>query len=172
MYEKLLSEAEKFLEEQKTKELPILEMWEGLAQRAGKEKFEMPENIGDFECLLEADKRFIFINNKLAEEVDTVDVGEEEGEYEVSEDYFEVEEMEKLGFNQHQVIGLKKYEKKKNSDDDDDDLTVKPRPAAKAKTAAKKVVKKKKTALKKSKSTRLKAKQTRPKAKQPKKKKR
>lgn len=121
MYEKLLSEAEKFLEEQKTKELPILELWEGLAERAKQEKFDMPENLGDFECLLEADKRFTFVTNKLAEEVDVLDAGEEEGEYEVSEDYFAVEEMEKLGFNQHQIIGLKKYEKKKNIDDDDDD---------------------------------------------------
>ncbi|MBI2430286.1 MAG: hypothetical protein HYV29_16095, partial [Ignavibacteriales bacterium] len=102
MYEKLLTEAEKFLEEQKDKELPILEMWDAMMERAEQLKFEMPETIGDFECLLEADKRFIFSDNKLAEELDEVEVSEEEGEYEVGEEFFAVEEIEKLGFNQHQ----------------------------------------------------------------------
>jgi hypothetical protein len=127
MYEKLLIEAEKCLEEQKTKELPILEMWDAMLERSEQLKFEMPENIGDFECLLEADKRFIFIDNTIAEDLDVVDAGEEEGEYEVGEDYFAVEEMEKLGFNQHQIVGLKKYQKNILTDDDDDDFVVKPK---------------------------------------------
>lgn len=124
MYEKLLAEAEKFLEEQKTKEVPILEMWDCMLERSGELNFEMPETIGDFECLIEADKRFLFVAIKTEEEIDDVDVGEEEGEYEVGEDFFAVEEIEKLGFNQNQVVGLKKYEKKKNDDDEDDDLPV------------------------------------------------
>ncbi len=124
MYEKLLSEAEKILEEQKEKELPILAMWDAMMERSEQLKFEMPENIGDFECLLEADKRFIFSDNKLAEELDEVDVSEEEGEYEVGEEFFAVEEIEKLGFNQHQIVGLKKYQKRTLTDDDDDDEVV------------------------------------------------
>lgn len=128
MYEKLLSEAEKILEEQKEKELPILAMWDAMMERSEQLKFEMPENVGDFECLLEADKRFVFSDNKLAEEIDDIDAAEEEGEYEVGEEFFEVEEIEKLGFNQHQIVGLKKYEKKKMSDDDDDDdIVVQPK---------------------------------------------
>lgn len=127
MYEKLLTEAEKFLEEQKTKELPILEMWDAMLERSEQLKFEMPENIGDFECLLEADKRFTFIDNTIAEDLEVVDVGEEEGEYEVGEDYFAVEEMEKLGFNQHQIVGLKKYQKNNLTDDDDDDFVAAPK---------------------------------------------
>lgn len=142
MYEKLLAEAEKYLEEQKTKELPILEMWDAMLERSEQLKFEMPENIGDFECLLEADKRFVFIDNKIAEELDVVDVGEEEGEYEVGEEYFAVEEMEKLGFNQHQIVGLRKYQKNLLSDDDDEDCIVKPKPSA-IKTSVKKSVSKK-----------------------------
>jgi hypothetical protein len=121
MYEKLLSETEKFIESQKQKEVPILEVWGAIAERAEELKFDMPENLGDFEFLLEADKRFVFIKPKMDEEIEDVDLGEEEGEYEVGEDFFEVEKMEKLGFNQDQIIGLKKYEKKKSSDDDDDD---------------------------------------------------
>lgn len=145
MYEKLLSEAEKILEEQKEKALPILEMWDAMMERSEQLKFEMPENIGDFECLLEADKRFVFTENKIVEEVDDLDIGEEEeGEYEVGEEFFAVEEIEKLGFNQHQIVSLKKYEKKKISDeDDDDDIIVRPKTAAakmnSIKPAAKKI---------------------------------
>ncbi|MFA5833509.1 MAG: hypothetical protein WDA22_08530 [Bacteroidota bacterium] len=125
MYEKLLSEAEKYLEAHKTKEVPILELWDEMAERAEEVKFDMPENLGDFEMLIEADKRFIFVAAKIEEEIEDVDVGEEEGEYEVGEDFFEVEKMEKLGFNQDQIVGLKKYERKKISDDDDDEDTTK-----------------------------------------------
>ncbi len=121
MYEKLLSEAERYLESHKTKEVPILELWDEMAERAEELKFDMPENLGDFEMLIEADKRFIFVAAKIEDDIEDVDVGEEEGEYEVGEDFFEVEKMEKLGFNQDQIVGLKKYEKKKRSDDDDDD---------------------------------------------------
>lgn len=144
MYEKLLTEAEKYIEGQKTREVPILDMWDAMMELSEEQKFEMPENIGDFECLIEADKRFIFINTKTTEEMDDVDIGEEEGEYEVGEDFFEVEEMEKLGFNQHQVIGLKKYEKKKSADDDDDDtIPVPSKSLTKKKTAAPMAPKKK-----------------------------
>ena len=94
MYEKLLSETEKFIESQKQKEIPILEVWGAMAERAEELKFVMPENLGDFEFLLEADKRFIFIKPKLDEEIEDVDLGEEEGEYEVGEDFFEVEKSE------------------------------------------------------------------------------
>ncbi len=121
MYEKLLSEAERYLESHKTKEVPILELWDVMAERAEEMKFDMPENLGDFEMLIEADKRFIFVAAKIEDDIEDVDVGEEEGEYEVGEDFFEVEKMEKLGFNQDQIVGLKKYEKKKRKDDDDDD---------------------------------------------------
>ncbi len=121
MYEKLLSEAEKYIEAQKQKEVPILEMWGAMAERAEQLKFDMPENPGDFEFLLEADKRFVFVKAKMEKEIEVVDVGEEEGGYEVGEDFFEVEKMEKLGFNQDQIVGLKKYEKKKSSDDEDDE---------------------------------------------------
>lgn len=157
MYEKLLTEAENILEEQKTKELPILELWDAMLERSEQLKFEMPENIGDFECLLEADKRFVFIDNKIAEELDVVDVGEEEGEYEVGEDYFAVEEMEKLGFNQHQIVGLRKYQKNLLSDDDDEDFMVKPKLSA-VKTSVKKSVSKKSvgSSSKSSKSTKKK----------------
>ena len=125
MYEKLLSEAEKYLESHKTKEVPILELWDEMAERTEEMKFDMPENLGDFEMLIEADKRFIFVAAKIENEIEDVDVGEEEGEYEVGEDFFEVEKMEKLGFNQDQIVGLKKYEKKRSADDDDDDDATK-----------------------------------------------
>ena len=142
MYEKLLAESEKYIETLPVKEVPILEMWDAMMERSESENFEMPDTIGDFECLLEADKRFIFVQKITEDEIDDVDLGEEEGEYEVGEDFFEVEEMEKLGFNQHQIVGLKKYEKKKIVDDDDDDLPVKrktvPAETARRKNAPKK----------------------------------
>ncbi|MHB1050831.1 MAG: hypothetical protein ACYC09_12170 [Bacteroidota bacterium] len=142
MYEKLLAESEKYIETLPVKEVPILEMWDAMMERSESENFEMPDTIGDFECLLEADKRFIFVQKITEDEIDDVDLGEEEGEYEVGEDFFEVEEMEKLGFNQHQIVGLKKYEKKKIVDDDDYDLPVKrktvPAEAARRKNEPKK----------------------------------
>lgn len=151
MYEKLLSETEKFIESQKLKEVPILEVWGAMAERAEEVKFDMPENLGDFEFLLEADKRFVFIKAKLDEEIEDVDLGEEEGEYEVGEDFFEVEKMEKLGFNQDQIVGLKKYEKKKSIDEDDDDTSKSSRAvSAPAKTSS--VKKRKPVAVKKSSS--------------------
>lgn len=124
MYEKLLSEAEKYVESHKTKEVPILELWDEMAERAEEMKFDMPENLGDFEMLIEADKKFIFVAAKIEDEIEDLDVGEEEGEYEVGEDFFEVEKMEKLGFNQDQIVGLKKFEKKKISEEDDDDAKL------------------------------------------------
>ncbi len=164
MYEKLLSETEKFIESQKQKEIPILDVWGAMADRAEELKFVMPENLGDFEFLLEADKRFIFIKPKQDEEIGEVDLGEEEGEYEVGEDFFEVEKMEKLGFNQDQIISLKKYEKKKSFDDDDDVSSKTPRlNAGGSKSSVTKSKKKKIVATKKSfasikkKSTKLKS---------------
>lgn len=136
MYEKLLSEAEKYLESHKTKEVPILELWDEMAERSEESKFDMPENLGDFELLIEADKRFIFVAAKIEDEIEDVDVGEEEGEYEVGEDFFEVEKMEKLGFNQDQIVGLKKYEKKKRTDDDDDEESMHDAHAAQVKATS------------------------------------
>lgn len=145
MYEKLLAESEKYIESLPVKEVPILEMWDAMMERSESDNFEMPDTIGDFECLLEADKRFIFIQKTDDDELDDVDLGEEEGEYEVGEDFFEVEEMEKLGFNQHQIVGLKKFEKKTTADDDDDDVPVRrksvPAPSVRQKPDAKKTPK-------------------------------
>ena len=142
MYEKLLTEAEKYIETLPVKEIPILEMWDVMMERSETEIFEMPDTIGDFECLLEADKRFIFIQKIIDNEIDDVDLGEEEGEYEVGEDFFEVEEMEKIGFNQHQIVGLKKFEKKKPAYDAEHARPVKhksiPAAAAQRKSATKK----------------------------------
>jgi hypothetical protein len=143
MYEKLLTESEKYLEGLPVKEVPILEMWDAMMERSEEHLFEMPDTIGDFECLLEADKRFIFIKHKLTEDIDDVDLGEEEGEYEVGEDFFEVEEMEKLGFNQHQIIGLKKYESIRSAEEDDDDVLPVRRPAVHAPSVPHKPVTKK-----------------------------
>lgn len=155
MYEKLLSEAEKYLESHKTKEVPILELWDEMAERAEAFEFDMPENLGDFEMLIEADKRFIFVAAKIEEDIVEVDAGEEEGEYEVGEDFFEVEKLEKLGFNQDQIVGLKKFEKKKSSDDDDDTEKVSAHNESHKTTAKKSLVplmEKKKSSLTKIKS--------------------
>jgi hypothetical protein len=149
MYEKLLSEAEKYLESHKTKEVPILELWDEMAERSEELKFDMPENLGDFELLIEADKRFIFVAAKIEDEIEDVDVGEEEGEYEVGEDFFEVEKMEKLGFNQDQIVGLKKYEKKKRTDEDDDDEAAHDSHAAHVKAAVRTTTPSLRTATKK-----------------------
>lgn len=122
MYERLLNESEKYLEKQKEKEVSILELWDAMVETAEEHKFEMPDTIGDFEYLIEADQRFIFHTAEIAEEPDEdLDLGEEEGEYEVGEDFFDVEEMENIGFNQNQTVSLKKNAKKNTADDDGSD---------------------------------------------------
>ena len=120
MYEKLLNETEKYLEHHKNKEIAFIDIWQEMAEQSEKLHFDMPDSIGDFEMLLEGDKRFIFIKPKA--DVIDVDLGEEEGEYEVGEDFFEVEEIEKLGFNERQIIALRKYVSE--SVDEDDKETV------------------------------------------------
>jgi hypothetical protein len=122
MYEKLLNETEKYLEQHKNKEIVFIDIWQELAERSEKLKFDMPDSIGDYEMLLEGDKRFIFVKPKV--EPPSVDIGEEEGEYEVGEDFFEVEEIEKLGFNEKQIIALRKNYKDKNTEDEDDKENV------------------------------------------------
>jgi hypothetical protein len=121
MYERLLSESEKFLEKQNEKAVSILELWDAMVDASETHKFEMPETIGDFECLIEADKRFVFNTGTMDEEPeDDIDIGEEEGEYEVGEEFFEVEEIEKVGFSETQMVALKKNAKKSSADDDGD----------------------------------------------------
>jgi hypothetical protein len=121
MYERLLSESEKFLEKRKEKEISILELWDAMVDISEEHKFEMPETIGDFECLIEADKRFVFNSGKIDEEPDDdIDIGEEEAEFEVGEEFFEVEDIEKIGFSGTQKVGLKKNVKKLPADDDGD----------------------------------------------------
>lgn len=104
MYEKLLIETEKFLIEQEEKEIPILDLWQAMIKHAKKCRYEIPTQIRDFECLLEADKRFIFIKPDI--QLPEIDFGEDEGNYEVGEDYFEVEEIEKIGFDERVLVGL------------------------------------------------------------------
>ncbi len=116
MYEKLLNETEKYLEQHKNKEIAFIDIWQEMAELSEKQHFDMPDSIGDFEMMLEGDKRFVFVKPK-AEPLD-VDLGEEEGEYEVGEDFFEVEEIEKLGFNERQIIALRKYVKETTDDDE------------------------------------------------------
>ncbi len=116
MFEKLLNETEKYLEEHKNKEIAFIDIWQEMSERSETLHFDMPESIGDFELMLEGDKRFVFVKPK-AEPLD-VDLGEEEGEYEVGEDFFEVEEIEKIGFNERQIIALQKYVAAQNEDDE------------------------------------------------------
>ena len=105
MYERLLNETVKYISEQEEKELPILDIWQAMVKRSKKLKFDLPETISDFECLVEGDKRFIFV--KPNEELPEVQIGDADNEFEVGEDYFEVEEIEKIGFDDRILVGLK-----------------------------------------------------------------
>lgn len=104
MFEKLLNETEKLLIDQEEKEVPILDLWQMMIKHSKKHRYEVPVNVRDFECLLEADKRFVFIKPDI--QLPEVELGEDEGDYEVGEDYFEVEEIEKVGFDERQLVGL------------------------------------------------------------------
>ena len=111
MYEKLLTETERFLARRKEPLAPIKTLWQSVHREGMRQGFAVPSLV-DFSCLLEGDKRF-----------DVVMSGEEGGKAGEA-DLLDYEEMEKLGFLGGQFVRLRLAARRTDDDEDDADDTV------------------------------------------------
>ena len=94
MYEKLLTETERFLAQRKEPLIPIKTLWQSLHREGLRRGFAVPSLV-NFSCLLEGDKRF------------EVALNGNEGGKAAETDLLDYEEMEKLGFLGGQFVRLR-----------------------------------------------------------------
>ena len=111
MYEKLLTETERFLVRRKEPLAPIKTLWQSVHREGLRQGFAVPSLV-DFSCLLDGDKRF--------EVVMSGEVGGKAGEA----DLLDNEEMEKLGFLGGQFVRLRLAARRADDDEVDADDTV------------------------------------------------
>lgn len=111
MYERLLKETERYLECQREIVVPVKRIWDAMVKQSRTESFSVPSHMADFECLLEADRRFEFVTPKGHP------MPEEE-----EEDPVEREEMKKLGFSDDQSVKLRRMPLASPDDDEPADL--------------------------------------------------
>ena len=112
MYERLLKETERYLEHRKEIIVPVKKLWDVMIKQGKSGNFTVPALMADFECLLEGDRRFEFVIEK-----NTVGAGAAGGV-----DFFEHEEMEKLGFSDDQKVKLRRIPLPRREDEDGDPL--------------------------------------------------
>jgi hypothetical protein len=98
MYERLLKQTERYLESRKEIVVPVKLVWDAMVKEGRTNNFVVPSLMADFECLLEGDKRFEFVVEKGSRRSSDPD----------SDDVFEHEEMEKLGFSDYQKVKLRR----------------------------------------------------------------
>jgi len=98
MYERLLGETERYLERRREIVVPVKQVWAAMIKEGRTGSFAVPSLMADFECLLEGDKRFEFVVEKNASRA-VIPQGE---------NFFEHEEMEKLGFSEDQKVKLRR----------------------------------------------------------------
>ncbi len=112
MYERLLIEAEVFLQRQKDSLASIRKVWTAMNELAKKGQLTVPPLV-DFSCLLDADNRFELLG------------GENEEAPLPDEDETEHEEFEKLGFAEDQFVRLRAPSKRPEDDaDEEEDVAV------------------------------------------------
>ncbi|MDE3057939.1 MAG: hypothetical protein KGJ59_08280 [Bacteroidota bacterium] len=109
MYERLLSEAQHYLEQKKDDLVRVRTLWKIISEKAKKNNFVVP-SLTDFACLLDGDKRFEFV--ALAR-------GAAVSEGDLEEDVLEHEELGKLGFREEQYVRLRRP----RLDDDEDEMS-------------------------------------------------
>ena len=98
MYERLLKQTERYLGNQKEIVVSVKQVWNAMVKEGKMNNFAVPSLMADFECLLEGDKRFEFVKEKkLPGSRDPY-----------SDDFFESDEMEKLGFSDTQKVKLRR----------------------------------------------------------------
>ena len=111
MYEKLLTETERFLVRRKEPLAPIKTLWQSVHREGLRQGFTVPSLV-DFSCLLDGDKRF-----------EVVMSGEEGGKAGEA-DLLDNEEMEKLGFLGGQFVRLRRAVRRADDDEDEADDIV------------------------------------------------
>ena len=98
MYERLLKQTERYLGNRKEIVVPVKQVWDAMVKDGKANNFAVPSLMADFECLLEGDKRFEFVNEKKASpRLDPY-----------SDDFLEHDQMEKLGFSDNQKVKLRR----------------------------------------------------------------
>jgi hypothetical protein len=112
MYERLLKETERYLEHRKEIVVPVKKVWDAMIKQGKSSSFTVPTLMADFECLLEGDRRFEFVIEKDA--VGAMRAG--------GNDFFEHEEMEKLGFSDDQRVKLRRMPLRSAEDEEGDPL--------------------------------------------------
>jgi hypothetical protein len=112
MYERLLKETEQYLEHRREIVVPVKQVWDAMIKRGRSSSFAVPTLMADFECLLEGDRRFEFVIQKSAVGSMSADGSE----------FFEQEEMEKLGFSDDQRVKLRRIPLPTAEDEEGDPL--------------------------------------------------
>ena len=98
MYERLLKQTERYLENRKEVTVPVKQVWEVMVKLGKTEGFTVPSLIADFECLLEGDHRFEFVSDQNPQRSHKPDL----------EEFLEHDEFEKLGFVNNQKVRLRR----------------------------------------------------------------
>ena len=106
MFERLLNETEKYLHRKDNALVSIRQVWKELAEEGKRKNFSIPK-LADFECLLDADRRFECISGN------GVDPGLTE------EEILDLDEMEKLGLLQDIQVRLRSVTPVREDDDED-----------------------------------------------------
>ena len=107
MYERLLKQTERYLGNRKEIVVPVKQVWDAMVKEGKANNFTVPSLMADFECLLEGDKRFEFVNEKKpSARLDPY-----------SDDFLEHDEMEKLGFSDNQKMKLRRIPLPVSDDD-------------------------------------------------------
>jgi hypothetical protein len=107
MYERLLKQTERYLGNQKEILVSVKQVWDAMVKEGKAGNFTVPSLLADFECLLEGDKRFEFVNEtKSPKSLDPY-----------ANDFLEHDEMEKLGFSDNQKMKLRRIPMPASDDD-------------------------------------------------------
>lgn len=107
MYERLLKQTERYLGNRKEIVVPVKQVWDAMVKEGKVNNFAVPSLMADFECLLEGDKRFEFVNEKKSSgHLDSY-----------SDDLLGDDDLEKLGFSDNQKIKLRRISLPTSDDD-------------------------------------------------------
>ena len=98
MYERLLKQTERYLENRKEVAVPVKQLWDAIVKEGTKNDFTVPALLADFECLLEGDSRFEFVAERKPPAGKNPDFAE----------LLEHDELEKLGFLSSHKVKLRR----------------------------------------------------------------
>ncbi len=110
MYERLLKQTERYLENRNQTAVPVKQLWDAMVKEGAKHDFAVPALLADFECLLEGDHRFEFVAVGMPRGGQNRDI----------EELLEHEELEKLGFLSAQNVRLRRSSLATFDDDEEE----------------------------------------------------